>query len=130
MNAATDWKAFLGVQAFVVAYGLYSAKQVKERRLRIIKEHKEAHEKKSKGYFIQKVPSATDRWVDHPLGAWFIGNASVVAVALLVTKLRKVINTVADQNNYVERMLGLIVANFVSIESNIVSILLSSTKMG
>lgn len=92
----TEQKTATGLVALFAAYGFLNAQNIKQRRRRIIQEamekvatdketagqladnqSAEAHTEAVKGdEFVQTVPSASDRIVDHPVVAWVLENFS------------------------------------------------------
>mmetsp|Transcript_2673 Transcript_2673/g.3105 ORF Transcript_2673/g.3105 Transcript_2673/m.3105 type:complete len:342 (-) Transcript_2673:53-1078(-) len=78
-----EQKAAVALQALCAFYGLKKAKDIAARRRKIIEDGKQ---KKGEGA-IQKVPTGSNKLVDHPLVAWFFANLGPIVVAVAHQKL-------------------------------------------
>eukprot|EP00929_Paragymnodinium_shiwhaense_P072645 TRINITY_DN36870_c0_g1_i2.p1 TRINITY_DN36870_c0_g1~~TRINITY_DN36870_c0_g1_i2.p1 ORF type:complete len:375 (+),score=24.31 TRINITY_DN36870_c0_g1_i2:76-1200(+) len=81
-----EWLCAFLLGLTVMASGFWNAAGIRRRRRQIIEDggqsgHRLGH--------VQKVPSATERLVDHPVIAWVIENSLPVAVAGLYVELSK-----------------------------------------
>lgn len=120
MDAKTERKIAVVLGAAMVAYGFWNAKKVKRNRQKILKIEKE--KQAGKKYYIQKVPSATERIVDHPVVPWLLQNGSVVLIALIGRKVYHLITGGATKLTLMQGYLAAVLGGIVSNELHMVSL--------
>lgn len=92
-----------------LAYGFRSAEEVKALR------KKEAEEVSVTGK-AQRRPSA-ERWQDHPVGSWFVTNASVLTAVLLKTRL---VGDLKQSDSFALTFFKMMATNVVMVDSCVV----------
>lgn len=123
MKVETEQKLGVALGAAVFAYGMFSAEKVKKKRQQIIEEEREKQLKSGKRdpYYVQKVPSATDRIVDHPVVPWLIHNCSTVGIALFTKRVMEKLLGPASNMTFARAYLTAVVVGNMSNEMHMVS---------
>ena len=123
MKVETEQKLGVALGAAVVAYGLLRAEKVKKKRQKVLEEEREKQKNMGKrdSYYVQKVPSATDRLVDHPVVPWLLHNASTVAIAVFTKKVMERLLGKSDQPSFLRAYFTSIIVGNLSNELHMVS---------